>query len=776
MRHFEYIVRETSMQYDDPMALFLSIVHKHTPDDAFIGLSTLKDRRMETAFYRRKYAQKLLEAALAVGVSADVYLRTTAIAKPPQHGRGTERASIGASCLYCDYDAYVSQVDALTRLRSLSKPPTLIVDSGYGLHAYWLLDKLYTDLDAIKARNKQLVVDLNSDGSDIADSCYDLARVLRVPGTYNRKRNPAVLCTIIEYNPQCVYQLEDFAPAELEETTITHWEASDLDTTFLDTLYEQDKILAKRIESLQLCQRAKLKDLPEKRDGSFDRSRNDAWIATKLLSLGYEPSVILAVLSNPEWLSGEKYASTGRWDYVVTTVNNATRHYNNTPDRYFVQKKLATPKLADELANATPFVYVADKLWRYDAGVFKPDAKMLVEKALVTKLGGKWHTNYVKETLAWLTAQYAQPLTACNQHDGLVNVANGMLDLDSGKLLPHSSEYASLAQIPALYDPNVDTTQVDQFVASILPADAINTFWEFVGSCLDTSKYQPKAFLMLTGKKDSGKSKLLAFIMQFLGGDTNVSSVSLQSLADNRFASSLLAGKLANIFSDLSNAEVTDAAIIKRLTGDDTQLAEEKYKAGFSFHNTARLIFSANETPPVRGSDDAYFDRAVLMHCPYRFVVGTGTLKQNERRADTEIVAKLATPTNFSATLLRCYQGLQRLKANNWQVGITETMQQALLQYRIVSDTVKAFLSICPVDDAAVVEKRKFFLAYRQWTKESGHMPVSDQSFYRRMANEIADSKIQEEYRYVQALGMQVHFYVGRRLPDQFNDGFDFTR
>lgn len=88
-----------------------------------------------------------------------------------------------------------SREQALQWLNSLDLPPTAIVDTGHGLHAYWLFDKPYQiDSQDNRAFAQKLARDWQSallskaraEGWHL-DNTADLARVLRPPGTLNHK-------------------------------------------------------------------------------------------------------------------------------------------------------------------------------------------------------------------------------------------------------------------------------------------------------------------------------------------------------------------------------------------------------------------------------------------------------------------------------------------------------------------------------------------------------------------------------------------------------------
>jgi len=71
------------------------------------------------------------------------------------------------------------------KVRTFPLPPSLVVDSGGGRHAYWLFEEPWPLFQAeqrarLEAINKGLQLAFGSDGS-----VWDCSRVLRVPGTRN---------------------------------------------------------------------------------------------------------------------------------------------------------------------------------------------------------------------------------------------------------------------------------------------------------------------------------------------------------------------------------------------------------------------------------------------------------------------------------------------------------------------------------------------------------------------------------------------------------------
>jgi hypothetical protein len=82
--------------------------------------------------------------------------------------------------------------DAHQLLADFPAPPTAIVNSGHGLQAWWLLDEPVTGGEAapVLTRWRYTWSDLAQQRGWHLDNVFDLARIMRLPGTWNRKADP----------------------------------------------------------------------------------------------------------------------------------------------------------------------------------------------------------------------------------------------------------------------------------------------------------------------------------------------------------------------------------------------------------------------------------------------------------------------------------------------------------------------------------------------------------------------------------------------------------
>ena len=254
-------------------------------------------------------------------------------------------------------------------------------------------------------------------------------------------------------------------------------------------------------------------------------------------------------------------------------------------------------------------------------------------------------------------------------------------------------------------------------------------WYEFIGSAFILDKYWPKAFVILDGLRDSGKSSLLELTHRMLGYE-NVSHQSLQSLADDKFMRHVLYGKLANIFPDLPETDIRQIDYIKTLTGFvDTVAAEQKnVKDPLNFLNRARLIFASNKLPRVRGGlDDAILERAHIIHCKNQFI--------NGKNARPELVNELSRPEGRSAYLLLALRGVQRLLSQG-ELSVSQGVANARTTWRVSTSTPVRWISEATIPGKptdAIIKELEGYEDYRVWCTRGKYEVCSVAEFVRRV-------------------------------------------
>ncbi len=229
----------------------------------------------------------------------------------PNEGDAVDQTIKTVRCLWCDIDD-VTVGEARARWKAAGIPgPSIVVRSGNGVHAYWLLDQ---DLTTAAEREHLAGILPPFYAAFGGDHVQNFSRVMRPPGTLNYKearsgRLPAP-CSLVSYRPERKCSLDTFA--EWTETlglSYRHTNRSLADRV-QPTLPSVRK-LACHDDAEALASRL---ELPTE-----DRSRRDFAVVCDLLRLGLSPAEIWAIVADKS-----KFESNGR-PYFDLTIANAEK-------------------------------------------------------------------------------------------------------------------------------------------------------------------------------------------------------------------------------------------------------------------------------------------------------------------------------------------------------------------------------------------------------------------------------------------------------------------
>lgn len=626
-----------------------------------------------------------------------------------------------------EHAAALAQIhDITTALRAEGWPDGVIADSGNGAYACFRVDLPRDDNGVIARALKALNFRFSDEIVTIDESVADAAQLVRFFGTVNRK---GAGTTERPHRRSCILEAPD-------ELTVV---SADL----LEALARQ----APEPPKTHRRGRGRPLDL-------------DNWIAKHGLE----------VTGPTPWKDGRKWvapvcwwnsAHTNRSAYIVQFGSGAIDagcHHNSCADRRWMDLRelfepghrtgggtsvrtgdrtkrqdsdaddISTKMLADAILEDDHFAQDAGgKLYVYGGGTYRPRGETHIRRRVKALLeawdaADEWSSHRANEVVEYIRVDAPElwdrpPVT-------YVNVQNGLLNIETGGLKPHSPGFLSTTQIPVAYNPSATCPAWDQFVAATFPEDARDVAFELVGWLMVPDTSIQKAVL-LTGEGSNGKSTYLSAVIAFLG-KANTSNLSLHKLEDDRFSCARLVGKLANICPDLPSAHLAGTSTFKALTGGDSITAERKYVDSFDFTPYARLVFSANHPP--RSSDDswAFFRRWLVI--PF-----VRTFEGNAAIPRAILDARLAQPKELSGVLNRALAGLRRLREKG-VFSESASMREAWEELRQTTDPMAVWLERRTLEDPnAIVAKKDLIVAYNGEAERDGRARMTPNLFGRAL-------------------------------------------
>lgn len=391
-------------------------------------------------------------------------------------------------------------------------------------------------------------------------------------------------------------------------------------------------------------------------------------------------------------------------------------------------------RAADALEERRSWMYVleSETLWVYDdeTGYFNVWGEQTAARLLERNLGEFYSRSEKAEVVDRLKARsqiHREELNARTHADPLVCVGNGVLNIETGTLSPHSPEYAFTRGVEHEWDPDAVPERVLRFLREVTKRDAdMWTLIQQLGHGLMPG-HPFKAFIVMHGPGDNGKSAVGKLFRRFVG-DENAASVELRDFDEDDFATGDLPGKMINIGDDLSGTKLKDVSMLKRLTGDDSLRANAKYQSTFDFENEAAMFFSGNE-PPVFGEQTAALKgRLYPIHMPYRFTQED----DGHKDADPRLVEKIVQDEEeMSGLLALAVQGARQLIETGGHFAMPESPDERMRMYEAASDPIRRFVMnhLEQRGPNNVILKEDAHTVYATMCRDNGERAAHEQTF-----------------------------------------------
>jgi putative DNA primase/helicase len=397
-----------------------------------------------------------------------------------------------------------------------------------------------------------------------------------------------------------------------------------------------------------------------------------------------------------------------------------------------------TVDLAEAILSVTPFAQNAGGRLHYFAfGTYQAQGEKFVAarvKALLGEWGmlQKWSSYRASEVAKFIAADAPElwerpPLER-------INLANGILDLETRSLRSHSPDWLSTVQIPVFYDAEAACPAWEKQVAETFPDDAQGVAWEIVADLVRPDRSEQVA-VILVGEGNNGKSAFLENVAHLLGRRNRV-ALSLHRIETDRFAAARLVGKLANICPDLPSTDLASTSTFKAITGGDEITGEFKYGDSFNFVPFCRLMFSANHLPRSQDASFAFFRR-------WRVISFDKTFEGCEAIPRRDLDAKLQDPGELSGVLNKALDALPTLRER----GFTESpsMAEAWQEFRETTDPMAVWLDRWTVEEPdAWTPKDVLARAYNDDCARTGRAALSKKAIaqaLKRLRPHITDGQ-----------------------------------
>ncbi len=323
-----------------------------------------------------------------------------------------------------------------------------------------------------------------------------------------------------------------------------------------------------------------------------------------------------------------------------------------------------------------------------------------------------------------------------------INVENGVLNIETKELLPHSPEYRQSKITNCRYEPNVDCPEFKAMLERIIPnADDRKELQKAFGLCL-AKKQLPakKVLILLVGEKDTGKTTLLNVITDILGDyATSVdNSLLMQSYKQKTVGPEMYDFRetLMITSSETNENDKLDTGRIKGLTGNTTISIRNLYSSSMDKFQMIGVIFiDSNHKPYIPPKESATWERLRLFPftCPIK-------------KKDNNLKAKLESEKSGIFNWL--LEGLEMVLQEK-EIFETPAMLEFKDSYKKEMDITEQFLKDCVEggkDDNYRIPTTMLFTTYQNWCKDNGFKSSIRNKFYEEINKVYQKKKSNIEY------------------------------
>ncbi len=401
------------------------------------------------------------------------------------------------------------------------------------------------------------------------------------------------------------------------------------------------------------------------------------------------------------------------------------------PKRFFDPKHGLKAQSLREAVEATGKLAVGPgkTLYRHTDGLWVPDGESEIYRRTERLLGQRYRPNHATNVKS--VVENREPLISDEALDmQYLNLPNGLLDWQTGELIPHSPHVVSTSRIPVKWVEGAECPEIDRFFREVFPGDAIELAYEILGYMLYNDNPLHKAIL-LHGSGRNGKGTFIR-LARMLVGHNNISAVTPQDLDSSQFSSAQLHNKLANLVGDVDPRIFKSTEKFKQLTGGDYIQAQHKHKDPFTFRCRALMVAAFNSLPRTADTTEGFFSRWAVVPFTAFFPAGV---------ADPTLVHRLTTPEELQGLLRYAVGGLQQVMRRG-RLSTPESVRLATERFKMEADPMRAFIEERVQFESthnAHVARTDVYNAYVAYAAGSGLHQMSNTRFYEQFMMAATD-------------------------------------
>ena len=405
--------------------------------------------------------------------------------------------------------------------------------------------------------------------------------------------------------------------------------------------------------------------------------------------------------------------------------------------------KISAPLLAEYIRTHSNYIFVRNdalegvtRYW-YENGVYKlisDDELKGHIKSYITRVDKSiLKKKDVEEVFFDLTTDLNYiSHDKLNANEDIINFKNGLLNLKTMELMPHSPQVYSTIQLDCNYNPDaLDSPTFDKYLEDFTQGNPQKKqfIMEYMGGTFsNVFGFRFKRALFMVGDGNTGKSTLKRFSENVIGSKY-VSSATLEQL-EARFGGTYIHNKRLIGSNDMPHASIRALDMFKALTGGDSISIEYKCKNIFSETFKGFLWFTMNKLPKLSGNQgEEVYNRIIVFRC--NNVIPE---EQQDKNLDNKLLEEKESIIN------KCLIAFKKAIDNNYTFSVPEDSITEKTQYQEENNPVAMFYKECCVDRPTGTldncTTKKTYDVFKAWCMDNNNgYTISNIEFRKELLN-----------------------------------------
>lgn len=312
--------------------------------------------------------------------------------------------------------------------------------------------------------------------------------------------------------------------------------------------------------------------------------------------------------------------------------------------------------------------------------------------------------NVLKEMVSLFKVHDPKFVSKLDSNVDLVGFANGVYDLKKGIFRQGSvNDYITFSTGYEYVEYAPEIPQVKEIYAFlrqiITDPDVFEYLLKILGRAV--SGEPDEKFFIFTGSGSNAKSTLIEFLENALGDYTTGVDASLitQKRALGSSASPDIIrtkGRRLISFAEPEHGDTLNTGVIKAMSGGDSMVARELYKAPVAFKSQATMVLCCNDLPNVTSMDGGMVRRLRVVEFKSKFCVDPNPDNPNEFKIQYDVREKLRVWRPYFMSILLHYHRLynEEIVANG-RISEPKAVLVSTLKYKKQNDLFEEFFTEC---------------------------------------------------------------------------------